>query len=119
MVSTMENLGDLAHHLLGLGAGIGAGMISTATETEIAIVIVTVTAVTERMVTAMATGHLDPRLLPPGNSRSSSSILLLEHRADILVMLPMAATLLLLAWARLRDFPKLVLDWQLLPAWLE
>lgn len=111
---TTESLEDLVLRRLGPGNETAAGMtimgIVIVTET----VIVTVTA-TAKTATAKATVHLDQQLLPHGNS----SIRLLEPRVGILVMLGMAVTLLLLVWVRRPDFPRLVPDWQLLPASLE
>lgn len=105
---TTESLEDLVLRRLGPGNETAAGM------TIMGTVIVTVTA-TAKTATAKVTVHLDQQLLPPGNS----SIRLLEPRVGILDMLGMVVTLLLLVWVRRPDFPRLVPDWQLLPASLE
>lgn len=106
---TTESLEDLVLRRPGPGNETAAGMTIMGTVIVTETVIVTVTA-TAKTATAKVTVHLDQQLLPHGNSR------LLEPRVGILDMLGTAVTLLLLVWVRRPDFPRLVPDWQLLPA---
>lgn len=113
-IPTMESPEDPAPHHLGLGSETVTGMTIMEAVTEIVVTVTEIVIVIAITAMGKDTARLDRELLPHGSSsNSSSSTQLLELRVAMLDMVAMAATLLLLVWARLPVSPRPVLASQL------